>query len=533
MSERGRRLRSALGGIPSSGAALTALAALVAAAMLAPLAWLLLDVEQFSPRAVELLTGTETLQVLGRSVALVAVVTAATVVLGVSLAVLTVQTNLPFRRFWTVVTALPLVVPSYLGAFAALSAFGSGGLFSDMLGTTVPPLEGFTGTAVVMTLYTYPYVFLTTRASLLSLDASLVRAARSLDATRREAFRRVTLPQIMPGVAAGALLVALYTLADFGTPNFMRLEVFTQFIYAQWEGFQRGHAVLLSLELVGVIGVLLALESRIGADRSGAYASGGRRGATQFSLGKWRYPAMLLPAAVATAALVVPIAVFVLLLFRTDPTYIQEPSFSIWYAWDSVRVSLAAAVVAVLAALPIAVRSAAGDSWIARFADRAAYVGFAVPGIVIGIALVNFGLDVVPWLHRSIPILVFAYVIRFMPQALGSIRTSTLQVDRNLVAAARTLGESRLAAFRSVTLPLIAPGIATGAALVFLTTMKELPATLMLQDYGFKTLVLYIWEVREAGLYGRAAVPALVLILVSAVSMGVILRSEGEAGGGG
>jgi iron(III) transport system permease protein len=399
----------------------------------------------------------------------------------------------------------------------------------------VPPLAGFTGTAVVLTLYTYPYVFLTTRASLLSLDASLVRAARTLDATRREAFRRVTLPQIAPGVAAGALLVALYTLSDFGTPNFMRLEVFTQAIYARYRGFAPDYAVLLALELLAVIAVILVLESRIGADRSGAYASGGRRGTTRFSLGKWRYPAMALPAAVALAALVVPVGVFVLLLFRTDPSYVAEPAFSLRYAWNSVYVSLAAAVVAVVVALPVAVRSAGSDSRLARLADRGAYVGFAVPGVVLGIALVRFGLDVLPWLHKTLSILVFAYVVRFVPQAIGSIRTSTLQVDRDLVAAARTLGKSRLAAFRSVTLPLIAPGMATGAALVFLTTMKELPATLILQPYGFKTLVLYIWEVREAGLYGRAAVPALALILVSALSMAVILLSEasGDGGGGG
>ncbi|MFB6120847.1 MAG: ABC transporter permease [Halobacteriaceae archaeon] len=531
MSSEGR-LQSLLARVVSRDTVLTVVAALIAASMLVPLAWLFVDARDIGARAFELLLAPTTLRVLGRSVALVAVVTAATVVLGVSLAVLTVQTDLPFRRFWTVVTALPLVIPSYLGAFAALSAFGRGGLLSELLGTTVPPLTGFTGTAVVMTLYTYPYVYLTTRASLLSLDASLVRAARSLDATRREAFRRVTLPQITPGIAAGALLVALYTLSDFGTPNFMRLQVFTQFIYARYV-HATDYAVVLSLELIAVTAGIILLQSRIGADRSGAYASGGQRGATKLSLGKWRYPAMALPAAVATAALVAPLTIFCLLLFREDAGYVSEPSFAWSYAVDSVTVSLLAAVAAVLVALPIALQAAQSDSRLAWLADRAAYVGFAVPGIVLGIALVSFGLDVLPWLHKTLPILIFAYVVRFMPQALGSIRTSILQVDRNLVAAARTLGKSPAAAFRSVTLPLIAPGMATGAALVFLTTMKELPATLILQPYGFKTLVLYIWEVREAGLYGRAAVPALVLVFVSALSMAVILLSEtsGDTGG--
>ncbi|MFW5905267.1 MAG: ABC transporter permease, partial [archaeon] len=126
-----------------------------------------------------------------------------------------------------------------------------------------------------------------------------------------------------------------------------------------------------------------------------------------------------------------------------------------------------------------------------------------------------------------LPLLVFAYVVRFMPQAIGSIRTSTLQVDQRLTEAARTLGRSRLSAFREITFPLIVPGIATGAALVFLTTMKELPATLILRPMRFDTLVTYIWRVQEAGLYGKAAIPALVLVFVSGISMAVILAEEG------
>jgi len=143
---------------------------------------------------------------------------------------------------------------------------------------------------------------------------------------------------------------------------------------------------------------------------------------------------------------------------------------------------------------------------------------------VLGIALIRFSLEVVPAVYKTLPLLVFAYVVRFVPQAVGSMRTSTQQVDGRLTEASRVLGRSRLGTFRSVTLPLIAPGVATGAALVFLTTMKELPATLLLRPTGFgHTLVTYIWRVREAGLYGKAAVPALVLVVVSALSMAVIL----------
>jgi iron(III) transport system permease protein len=202
-------------------------------------------------------------------------------------------------------------------------------------------------------------------------------------------------------------------------------------------------------------------------------------------------------------------------------------AFSWSFGVNSVYVSLLATGGAVLVALPIALRSAVSGSRLASIADRAPYVGYATPGIVLAIALVSFSLDVLPALYKTIPLLVFAYVVRFMPQAIGSIRSSRLQVDRRLLEAAGTLGRSRLSAFRSITVPLILPGIASGAALVFLTTMKELPATLILRPLRFETLVTYIWRVQEAGLYGQAAVPALVLVVVSGLSMGVILTQEG------
>ncbi|MDS0475382.1 iron ABC transporter permease [Natrinema sp. 1APR25-10V2] len=525
--------RGADGDDSAADVGLTLLAAAIAAALVLPLVWLVVDAAGLGARALELSVASQTLEVLVRSVALVAVVTGASVLLGVPLALLTVQGGIPFPRFWTVLAALPLAVPSYLGAFAFVSAFGPRGELADLLAPlgveSIPSVYGFAGAAFVLTLYTYPYVFLTTRASLLSLDGSLVEAARTLNAGRWEAFRRITLPQILPGITAGALLVALYALADFGTPNIMRVEVFTQFIYARYNAFARDYAALLSLQLLTVTAIILAIESRIGVDESGAYESGGHRGSADLGLGRWRYAALLLPTVVSLLAIALPIGIFAMWLTAGGPGYeAGQLAFEWEYGFNSAYVALLAAGASVLVALPIAIASATSSSRLAALADRAPYVGYATPGIVLAIALLSFTLDVLPAVYKTIPLLVFAYVVRFMPQAIGSIRTSTLQVDRELVEASRTLGRSRLATFRKVTLPLILPGVAAGAALVFLTTMKELPATLMLRPLGFETLVTYIWSVEEAGMYGQAAVPALVLIGISGLSMAVILVQEGR-----
>jgi iron(III) transport system permease protein len=216
-------------------------------------------------------------------------------------------------------------------------------------------------------------------------------------------------------------------------------------------------------------------------------------------------------------------------LLRSGPGYASAGFGFRWdFAINSVYVAVLAAAGTVLAALPIAYVSARSNSRLAQLLERSTYVGYAVPGIVLALALVFLGANYVPWLYQTLPLLVFAYVVRFLPQAVGATRSSVLQVDRALLGAARSLGETPRGAFRRVTLPLIAPGLVAGAALVFLTTMKELPATLILHPTGFTTLVTYIWRVQEAGYYGRAALPALVLVAVSALSMILLLGQEGD-----
>ena len=512
---------------------LTLVAAAVATLVVLPLLWLLDRASMVGVhRAVALLTSPDNITVLLNSVGLVAAVTAGSILLGVPLAVLTVQTDLPFRRFWTIASALPLVVPSYIGAFSYVSAFGPRGELAGLLAPlgveTLPSIYGFHGAVLVLTLFTFPYVFLTTRAALLSFDATLVEAARTLNHSRWGAFKRVTLPQITPGITAGALLVALYTLSDFGTPAIMQFEVFTQQIYVNYRAFGgRDLAALFSLQLVAVTLVILAVESRIGASQRGAYISRGARRPGQIKLGKWKAPALAFAATIAILCLGVPLAILLLWLTWENPGYASGGAAFSWeYGWNSVLVSAAAALVCILGALPVAYLSARTDSRLATVIDRATYMGYAAPGVVIGFSLLYFSVSYAPILYQTTALLVFAYVVRFLPQALGTARSSLLQVDPKLVEAARTLGHQPTTAFRKVVLPLIMPGVAAGAALVFLTTMKELPATLMLRPTGFDTFVTYIWRVRGSGHYGKAALPALVLVVISGLSMLVILARE-------
>ncbi|MFD1563561.1 ABC transporter permease [Haloarchaeobius amylolyticus] len=531
---------------PPLGLAL--LSGIIAASMVLPLTWLVFEATTVDPgRTWELLSRSETVEVVVNSILLMTAVTAASVLIGVPLAWLTVQTDLPFRRFWSIVVALPLVVPSYIGAFSFVSAFGPQGEFQSLLEpigiSRLPEIYGLSGATLVITLYTYPYVYLTTRAALLSFDTTLLDAARTLNHSTWAAFRRVTLPQVRPGIVAGALLAALYAVSDFGTPAIMQLPVFTRQIYVEYNAFNRNYAAILCLQLLSIVLVVLALEWWIRPNDTVQGDGGEGSSGPVVELGRWRWPAMALPAAVTAVALLVPLWILGLWLVTADPNARPSLGFELSYALNSITVAGAAALIAVLVALPVAYFAARYDSPLSVVFERATYVGFAVPGVALALALVFFATGyenvryyndlvgaVLPELYQTIPLLVFAYVVRFMPQAVGSIRSTTLQVDPKLVEAAQTLGEPPLRTFRKITLPLIAPGITAGAALVFLTTMKELPATLMLRPYEFETLVTIIWRAQEAAYYQYAVIPALILLVVSGLSILVMLSQGGREG---
>ncbi|WP_224332224.1 ABC transporter permease [Haloprofundus halobius] len=516
------------GSTPPLGLSLAS--ATVAVLVLLPLVWLVrLAFDVGLAEAAALSLRLQTLEVFANSAALVVAVTAASILVGVPLAYLTVRTDLPFRRFWTVVVSLPLVIPSYIGAFAFVTAFGPRGALQRLLAPlgveSLPRLYGFAGATLVLTLYTYPYVYITTRAALKSMDTTLVEAARTLRHSRWEAFRRVTVPQIRPAVAAGSLLVALYTLSDFGTPAIMRFDAFTRVIFVEFNSFGRDFAALLSLQLVAVTLLILAAEARIRGDEQ---VYGGGRATDRVRLGRWKLPALGLCTGVSVLALVVPLVILGTWFVRGASEVGSETlAFDISYVLNSVGVAAATALVAAVFAFPVAYLAAHHKGNVATLTERATYVGYAVPGVVIGLALVYLGTEYARPIYQTLYLLVFAYVVRFLPQAVGSLRASFLRVDPKLPEAARTLGRTPSGAFRSVTLPLVAPGLFGGMALVFLTTMKELPATLFLAPTGFDTLVTRVWSAYSQGYFGRAAIPALILLAVSGLSMLVIVSQEG------
>ena len=504
----------------------------IAGAAALPAVYLVVRAADSGDTAIDAILDSDTAGILWRTIQLIALVTAGSVLIAVPLAWLTVRTDLPYRRAWAVASVLPLAIPSYVGALAFISAFGPKGLVQGWLEgpfgiNRLPDLYGLTGAAVVLTLLSYPYVFLAVRATLWRLEPEMEEASWTLGRSPWQTFRRVTLPLLYPAIGAGALLVALYTLSDFGAVALLQYDTFTRVIFNEYNtAFNRAGAAALSLVLLGVGVTLILIEAS--ARRRARYYSGAnaaRRKRRIVRLGRWRWPASVFSGAVTLLALGVP--VFVLAYWLVRGIDAGESGLFDWgAAYNSVRYSLAAAIATVIAAVPISVLSVRRPGLLSAVLERFSYVGFALPGIAVGLGLVFFGIRYATGIYQTAYLLVFAYVVLFLPVAVGLIRASLMQVNPRMEEAAMSLGRSRINAFLTITVPLVRPGLAAAGIMVFLLTMKELPATLILGPFESRTLATSIWSAAEEAFFARAAAPSLLLVLASAIPMTFLVLRE-------
>lgn len=504
-----------------SGRAVIAASAAVAALLAAiPLAYLVVRVvESERGDVVDALWRPRTLELLINTTGLVLTVSATCLVLGVAIAWVLTRTDLPGRGVWLVVTTLPLAIPSYVAAFGWIA-------------TT--PLRGFWGAWLVLTLCNVPLVTLPTIAALRQAHAGAEDVARTMGRGPLGAFMAATWPQIRPAAIAGTLLVALYVLSDFGAVALMRFQAFTWAIHTAYGAlFDRTLAAVLSvvLALMGILLVMLERRAR-GARAKLGSAVQARTPVVPVRLRRrsWLLHAGL--AVVASLSLGVPLAALGRFLGdRAESAFTVSASDVAADVWNTVALAGGGALVALALAMPIGILSARHRSRLSDATEAASYLGLALPGIVVGLALVFFSLTVVPSLYQSAIILAFAYGVLFLPKAVGAVRSSLEQVEPGLEEVARTLGASPAAVWRRVTVRMAWPGIGAGVLLVALTAMKELPATLLLRPAGVDTLATSLWRYTESSAYGAAAPYAAMLIVVAAVPV-ILLTREVTAGAG-
>lgn len=465
-----------------------------------------------------------------RTLWLVIGVSLGALVVGGSLAWLVGRTDIPLRRVWAVAAVVPLAMPSFVAALALAGATGASGLLSRATSAIglgpIERMEGYWGATIAIVMATFPYVYLLTMAALRRVDPAQEEAARSLGKGPFGAFIASSLPQLRRGLAAGALLAGLYAISDFGAVSLMRYTTVTRAIFVRYEsGFDRRPAAVLGLLLIAMTVVVLAVESRARGDVRMRTGPGARREPRRIALGRMRIPAVIWAALVSLAFVATPLGVMAYWIARSaqNGTLAGVP---VGATLTSVLLAVVAALVTTLAAVPVGILAHRHARPWTRGLERSGYAANALPGIVVGLALVFLGARYLPWMYQTFPLLVFAYLIRFFAEALSGVDTAMASVNPRTEEAARVLGRTPMRVLADVTLPQMRPGLVAAVMLVFLSVIKELPATTLLLPTGARTLATEVWRKTTVGAYGAAAFPALVLVVVSLPFIAVAVREH-------
>ncbi len=490
-------------------------------------------------------------EMLGNSFALVLLVGLMAGSAGAVAAWLVSTCRFPGHRALEVALLLPLAMPAYVSGYAYVWLLDAAGPVQTALRNATgltwqqmawfPEIRSLPGAALVLAMVLYPYVYLLCRAAFLQQSTCLIEVSRTLGHGLPRTFLHVALPLARPALAAGIALVLMEVLADFGTVQHFGVRTFTTGIYETWFGMaDRGAASQLAVALLGCVAMLLVLERA---------ARGGRR----FHPTTTRHPpfrpvelrgprawaAMAACAAPVIAGFALPAGTLLWLMLQAGDGL--APHRFLPFAGNSLLLSGLTAGLAVLLAamLAWAVRLHAG--WPTRSAARAAGLGYALPGSVIAVGvLVPFGLfdnALDAWLRAwfgvssglllsgTLVALVFAYLVRFMGVALGALESGLSRLKPSMRDAARCLGAGPGAAVCRVEFPLMTGSLLSAAILVFVDTMKELPATLIIRPFDFDTLAVRVYTLASDERLAEASTSALLIVLAGLLPIWVLTRA--------
>jgi iron(III) transport system permease protein len=486
---------------------------------------------------------------------LVCGVVAVTVCTGAGAAWLTTMYRFPGRAMLDRMLLLPLAIPAYILAFAYVELLDFAGPMQSSLRAlfgwksaqdyAFPDIRSLSGAVFVLSCALYPYVYLSARASFVQQSACVLEVARTLGCTSLGAFRQVALPLARPALVAGAALVAMETLNEFGALQYLGVQTLSVAVYVTW--LQRGSlggAAQIALTLLVFVFALLLVERHARRHQRYHHTTGRMRA----------LPFQQLDGAKAVAAfglcllpVVLGFALPVLMLAQRAVLHLELAlDAGFWRAvWTSLWLAALAAAVTVLAAVVLAYARRTLASPLVRAATTLASLGYALPGTVLALGLLlplaafdnqiallvqaTVGGSPGLLISGSIAILLLSYVIRFLAVALGSIEEGLGRLSPNLDAAGRALGYSPSWVLRLVHLPLLKPALGAAALLVFVDTMKELPATLLLRPLNFETLATHVYSLAALERFEAAALGA--LAIVAAGLLPVLMLHRAIAGG--
>ncbi len=543
-----------------SSPAWTAAVALVFAIMVLPIATIgilaLTPTENIWPH----LVSTVLPRSLQETMLLMAGVGALTLAIGTATAWFVTMYRFPGRALIDRLLVIPLAMPTYIVAYCYGDLLDFAGPVQSWLrasfGWTTasaywfPEIRSLWGGIFVLSLVLYPYVYLTARASFVQQSVCVLEVARTLGCSALGTFWSVALPLARPALAAGVALALMECLNDLGAVQYLGIETLTVSVYTTWlQRSNLGGAAQLATVMLLLVGLLFAAE-RFARGRGRFHHTTGRYRSIPFSdVEGWRgYLAAAICALPFVLGFLVPFGVLIQPALQFAP---EALAAGFWRtAGHSMLLAATAAVLAVSCALLLAYAQRVASNGFTRPAVQMAGLGYAVPGTVLALGLLIplarfdnavdaaarevFGVSTGLMLSGSVVALVIAYTIRFLAVSLGSVEAGLQRISPNLDAAARTLGQSSLSALWRVHMPLLLPALGAGGLLVFVDSMKELPATLLLRPFNFETLATQVYNYAALEQFEHAAPGALMIVAIGLIPALLLHRAVagGRAGSG-
>lgn len=486
---------------------------------------------------------------LGNSIALMVNVGFLTVLIGVPTAWLVVMKEFPGRKIFQWALLLPLAVPAYIGAYAFVDFWEYAGPFQTWLrglfGWTTsrdywfPEMRSRWAASLVLSLSLYPYVFLLARSAFRQQSARALDVSRALGCGPWGSFWRVGVPMARPAIFAGVAIALMETLNDFGTVEYFSVQTLTTGIFSVWLEARNvgGAAQLASLVLTLILCLLVA--ERLGRGRS-KYTQQGVMDTSVNTPQSVGWIATVICAVPVVLGFVMPVGIFLSHAFHDVSIWFE--SDLLMAVWRTVWVSAIAAAIAISTGLLVTTWSKLSEHPILRVLAPLAMLGYAIPGAVLGLGILiplaridHIVADLILSVTGTDPgliftgtagAIIFAYVVRFFALAFGGIDSAYSRVSPNLGTAARSLGARPMSVFSRVYAPLIKGSVFSAALLLFVDSVKELPATLLLRPIGFDTLATHVYE--SAGLedIAAASVGSLVIVAVSVFAVLILARAN-------
>ena len=449
-------------------------------------------------------------------------VTISSVIIGVALAWLINRTDIPFANFFRIAMAIPMAIPPYVGALTYIILFGPMGQIRRLIGRPLFNIYGFFGVSLVMTLFSFPYVYLIVSAAVQRLSSNYEEAGLSCGMSYKKVFYKIVLPLLKPSIVSGALLVALYIFSDFGAIAMLRYNTFASAIYYQMTGrFNMSRAAILSMVLMVITISLIIILNKQKQNLNISVKSS--RKPNIIKLGKWKGPSLLFVLLVFTLSIGIPFYVLINWSIRGITSGALDERF-LRFTWNSFYGAGIAAIISMLVTVPLVYLKSRYPSFITEVINKSIYSGYVLPGVITSLGLIFFFLSYLPVLYTTPIIVITAFVVRFLPQSMQAGEGVISMVPESLDEAGRSLGKSETQVMTKIILPMIMPGILSGGALVFINSLKELTTTLILRPAGFDTLAVRIWLEASEGFYEMAAPAALLIVLISIIPLKLMLR---------